>query len=437
MPLPRDDASAPARRDRWPRFVAAGVVAGAIGVAVVRAIPGEPDSALAAAVADARAFADSLDRTPDDGSSRSAVVRGYLIRQRDGLGSPFRLIDLARLDPRLAPPERARLALALLARTAALAPLPPAAPGALALAAAPATPPGGAALAATIERLVLDDPSPETLEAVRIAALVAGADGSLQPRAVPLVGATAVLVRDRLRARADAAAILAEAARRTGDALMLVTEQRVARRLASERPSLAEAAPDPRRVATRIAPIAREFAAVVTAARDTVPVPSLAVTWLSTVAERPRARAAPDRPPQPPVRLALQDAAALVGAVGDDDGAGRALRPLLAARHEESVAASLPAARADARGAATADVAALLVAQGMRTLAQESPWHPGLPLPAPDAVAAQLGLGSLRFGADVPRAWRAWYARELAHAISSLRIVFPFATVAGLHVRIG
>lgn len=420
--------------------MAVGVVACLIAAGITGA-RGEPRRHVRAALADARAFADSLDRATLAGHGHSAqgsVAVRYLARHRDGLGSPFRLADLARIDPRLTSEWRRRVVWALVARTAEQLPVPPAAAGALAVAVTgDSAERRGAALAREVSRTLESDRTPEALEALRIAALVASAEGALHPRAVPLVGTTAVLVRDRLLARSDAQRLLAAAAREDGDVPRLVAQWRAARSFASERPTLADARPDARRTAARVRPIATRLVALArTTDGASLPAPRVApVAMLSSVARRTPADVAV-RPPQPQLRLPFQDAVSLVRSIRGDAWRVRAA-PLLGATDEESFVAALGSARADGVVAPAADAAVLLVAQGLRSLAQESAWHPGVPLPAPEIVARRLGLASLRFGADVPTAWRAWYAQQFAQAVGSLRDVFPLVDVTGLHVRIG
>src|SRR5688572_27661839 len=56
------------------------------------------------------------DGGPGDDAQRAAVAWGYSERLTQGLESPFRLIESAARDPRLAPDERRTVAEALLGR---------------------------------------------------------------------------------------------------------------------------------------------------------------------------------------------------------------------------------------------------------------------------------------------------------------------------------
>ncbi|MCU0625224.1 MAG: hypothetical protein MUF21_01880 [Gemmatimonadaceae bacterium] len=422
----------------WPLHVVALVVFVLVLIGVLGSRRSDARSMTRAQLAAAARFADSVEaRVAVRGSplgGDDVLAWSYLARQRDALGSPFRLIDLARLDPRLRPHTRRQVAWALLARTAEAEALPPGAGDALAVAASADSVHGaGAALARAIARAVGDDRSPETLDALRIAALVAAADGVLHQRATPLVGATAVLVRDRLRARLDAQRVIAAAVRGDGDALQVVADWRAARLLQSEQPSLADAPADARRVAARVPVLVERL----TAAARTGAVTPVRASAPARVSAALRALPSVTRhPPRPQVRLPLMDAVSLVRAIRGD-GWRHGASAFAAATHEEAFVAALADARRDPVIQPAADVASILVAQGLRVVAQEVAWHPGLPTPEPATVVARLGLGSLRFGDEVPEEWRPWYAREVATAVASLRAVFPLTSVRGLQLRVG
>lgn len=368
----------------------------------------------------------------------AAIALGYLARAQAGLGSPFRLADLARTDPRLPTAWRPRVAHAILSRiardTAVMRPMPSALDIAMT---------GNAASGRQLLRVVdsvmaLEGDSPLALDALRIAAAQASARGVVRPGAVPLIDAAALMAFDRVRARRDVERAITAASRGDGDLLQVVALWRLERRFAVERPLLADPAPSPRRVAARIP----QTLAAIEAAMQTI---DSAVTPVG-VAPSPMtpnvARAlsllisVQTRPVQPQVRLSVLDARV----VATDRrllASPRVTRMLMAASNEESLLLSFAHAMSDSTIAPIAAAATLLASQGMRTLAQEAVYHPGVLALRPEQVAERLGLASLTFGRDVPNAWQAYYAREFASAVDAARLVFPRADFAGLNVHVG
>ncbi len=368
----------------------------------------------------------------------SALALSYLARLELGLGSPFRLIDLARSDPRLPAAWRPRVAHAILARIArdsgAMNPLASALDIAM-----PQSERAARALIHVIDSVMaVDGDSPLVLEALRIASAQATARGVLRAGVVPLINATALMAFDRVRARRDVAKVIAFASRDDGDLMQVVALWRSERRFAVERPLLADVAPAPRRVASRIPALRAVIERAVTQA-DTMTIP----VRVSPSPLSPNAAHALSllisirtRPPQPQVALGVIDARELAA----DRRAAyspRMARMLLSATNEESLVLTQAKAAHDSSLAPMAAAAVLLASQGMRALAQEAAYHPGVLTLRPEQVAERVGLASLTFGRDVPSAWQAFYAREFVGAVDALRTVFPRASFTGLHVRIG
>ena len=366
-----------------------------------------------------------------------AVALNYLARLELGLGSPFRLIDLARSDPRLPAAWRSRVAHALLARLRddrrAMRPAPHAFDVAV------WDDSGGAeALAKLVDSVMTTDPESRlALESMRIAAAQASARGVIRPGAVPLVGAAALLTYDRVRALRDADRVITAASRADGDVLQMVALWRTERRFMAERPLLADVTPPLRRVAMRVAPLV-EAMRVAMASRSTAgqspriasALPPSAASALSLLIS------VRTRPAQPQVRLSVLDTR-VVSANRAAATAPDVTRWLLSASNEEMLPIALSRAVQSPQLARYAPTAALLATQGLRTLAQEAPFHPGTLTLKASQVAGRLGLASLTFGADVPAPWQPYYAREFASAVDALRSVFPRARVAGLNVHIG
>ncbi len=365
-----------------------------------------------------------------------AVALSYLARIQLGLGSPFRLVDLARTDPRLPIAMRSRLAHAMLSRVArdrnAMQPLPHSLDAAIY-----ADSGAGRVLLHVVDSAMsADNDGLLTLEAVRIAAAQVSARGTLRAGAVPLIGAAALLSFDRQRARRDVERAIAAASRDDGDVLQVVALWRAERRFLVERPLLAEVAPAPRRIALRVPPLVMRMEAALRT-RDSV-APQMTLSPLSRNAATALSLliSVRTRPAQPQVRLSVLDARVLAY---DRRGATapRVTRMLLSATNEETLVMAVANASNDSVLAPLSATATLLASLGMRTLAQEMPFHPGTLALTADQVAARLNLASLTFGRDVPESWQPFYAREFANAVAAVRDVFPMATVAGLRVRIG
>ncbi len=394
---------------------------------------------------DGRHFADSLASSARAAPAATmpfpaAVALEYLARTQIGLGSPFRLADLARSDPRLPIAWRPRVALAILARlqgdSLAMHPLP----NALSIALATDSGSGVALLRMIDSVMTPEGDSPLVLESFRIAAAQASAHGLLRSGAVPLLDAAALLAYDRTRASRDLDRAVTAASRGDGDLLQLVSNWRRERRFSVERPLLAEVAPSSRRVAARV-PALLDAIRSALAVRDTL-TPSSALVVSAAPLPGNAARALSllisvrTRPAQPQVRLSVLD----TRVVAVDRGrvqAPAANRMLLGATNEETLVMTLATVAGDTALAPIAATAALLAAQGMRTLAQEAAFHPGMLTMRPEQVAERLGLGSLTFGRDVPASWRPFYAREFATAVDAVREVFPRARFTGLNVHIG
>ena len=397
--------------------------------------------AVRVALADGARFADSLAAVAHAKPSArisfpAALALGYFARAELGLGSPFRLVDLARTDPRLPIVWRPRVAHGILARlshdSASMRPDP----GALHVAMVADSGAGMALLQVVDSIMEFEGDSPLALDAVRIATAQANARGSVRQGVVPLLDAAALLAFDRVRARRDLERAIMAASRNDGDLLQIIALWRAERRFAVERPLLADTAPSSRRIASRV-PLM--LAAIEAAAKTryrglaSVAVPALPANAARALSMLISVR---QRPPQPQVRLSVLDAR-IVAADRDMALSPLISRLLQAATNEETLVMTLSNAAGDSLRAPMAAAAALLAAQGLRTLAQEEVFHPGTLVLRPEQVVERFGLASLTFGKDAPVSWRPFYAREFAAAVDALRDVFPRASFVGLNVHIG
>ena len=393
------------------------------------------------ALADGRRLDDSLNTSVRAArtthvSFASAIALGYFARLQLGLGSPFRLVDLARTDPRLPIAWRSRVALALLARLADDRGAMRVLPHAVDIAMVTDSGAGDALLGVVDSVMALEGDSPLALDAIRIAAAQESARGAMRPGAVPLLDAAALLAFDRVRARHDVERAITAASRADGDLLQVVANWRAERRLAVERPLLAEVTPSPRRIASRLPAMvaAMEHANQL---RDSAPRAPPAITLpVNAATAMSMLISVRTRPAQPQVRLSVLDAM-IVAADRRSASTPSIVHMLNAASNEETLAMAVALTAGDSVLSPMAAAATLLATQGMRTLAQEAPFHPGTLALKPEQVVARLGLASLTFGRDVPEAWQPFYAREFAAAVDALHDVFPRASFVGLNVRIG
>ena len=385
-----------------------------------------------------------LARAQASPSREEVIALGYLERHRLGLGSPFRLIDFALRDVRMSDSTRARLAAALLARTAAGA-------GYHVDAAALARysrAGGDSALwwsgthVARIERAVAGAADPRSGElAVRLAYTLASAERSA-PRALAGAAAgVAALVRDRELARADARRLLDEADRTRVAAVRLVPIWRAERRFLVEQPDLAPVDPRAAAAAVELAPLllaaVRADALAASEARVLRTQPTLLNAPLAL-----RLAAAADSlrtPPSAPVAVTTAAMRAHVAGADADAGARDARRRFTdrATTEESFVAEHVLLA---ARGALPRGVLAELAwrtAVALRPFAQEEVWLPGMRGAPPAALEERFGLRAVTFGAEVPEAWRPYYRRMLASAFADLTRVLPDVDLRGLRVYIG
>lgn len=421
----------------------------AAGVAYSRAPEPQLGRAVMAQLADGAWLADSLaasDRASNAATPASATVNarrnaraialGYLERQRLGLGSPFRLADQARQDPRLDSILRRRLGWALLARTmheggylvdaAVLAPLSPDA--------------GGAADAravrhlAFIERAMGSAGDPRAAElALRIAYRLAESERLLPVAGSRAVGPVLALVRDRITAAEDARRLLWSAQEQERDALDLLAEWRQFRELQVERPASES---HDRALEPTVATLAGELLDSLRVIAAGEPGDTSA-TLASSSASHPLlgedaarrlavlSRAAP--PLAPVVVSARAQRSGLPDAVRD--------RFLAGARNEEGLVAEHARLRhRSVAGAVTARIV-MNAAVALRTHAQAPVWFPGRGGPSATEIASALGLREVEFERGIPASWRPYHLAMLQRSFADLQAVLPAASLQGARVH--
>jgi len=400
-------------------------------------------------LAQGREFAFHLvaNRRADALTDQAVIALGYLERLRLGLGSPFRLIDYALHDPRLDDSTRTRLGWALLARTLDGAAYEV---DASTLDRAGAAWPGlrarvGPHHLELITSAVSEARDPRGGElAVRLAYLLAQAEGSVGRQAPELAAQVAALVRDRELARADALRLLLAAQASDTDPLELIPAWRAGRRFQVERPPLEPLPYREEQKAVELAPrLAAGLRALGPRLADASPRPAPPPASLLTrpVAQRLAELAdSLNAPPQTPVVLAvdvrrreLLDMPGLTPAA-----AGARERFFMRARNEERFAAEYALLLADDPSAAQSlSRSALAAAVALRAYAQEEVWFPGFGGPSTRELEERFGLAAVRFDPDVPSAWRPYYRRMLAQSLADLQRVLPALDTRGLRVHFG
>ncbi len=395
--------------------------------------------------------------TPREVERGDAIALGYLERHRLGLGSPWRLIDFALADDRLADSTRHQVAWAILARTianedneryeGALDYLAAEAPGAQSG--------RGQAHAAMIDSVIAQAADPRTGElALRLAYSIAAAEQSVSAQGAMVGTHAAALARDRELARRDAMALIRAAEAAGVDPIWLVAPWRSERRFAAERPVL-----EPTSTESEVAAI-RDVARVLDAIREIAAMASVEQVADTAQSRRARVSASSDSsesllspvaatrlaelaakhgaPPQAPVILAIRGYRSRMLA-GSRSDARIAHREAFIERvaNEESLVAEYALLEANGAAGPFADLAVLAAAVSLRPYAQEEVWFPGMPGGSVADLKARFGLASVSFDDDVPSEWRPFYLRTLAQGIEDLRRVLPSLSLEGAGIHFG
>lgn len=401
----------------------------------------------------ARTLTDRLaSLAPEELTDAQVIALGYQERARLGLGSPFRLMELALNDPHLTREERHTVAYALLARAheGQTYEVDPRVLDLVRLAGVDQHVGTGERQLELIERVIAIAPTPAAGERlVRVAYALAGAERTASSRFPSIVAHVAALVADRRRAREDADRLLAAARTARISPLDLVVTWRAERRFVTEWPAMTElsaaeeeaVAANAPRTAVALRAISQRLAySTGFSGPAAAPSPPASPTLLSRgTAERLLAIAeGRDQPPQAPISVAL-----LINRIGYLDGAGanedrrtHRLAFLDGAYSEERFAAGL--VLQDSLAAVEAARRRLIELQAavfFRVWNQEQPWFPGDAAPAARDLLARFGLADVQFGRAVPESWRPYYRRTLGIALADLERVLPTASVRGLTIR--
>jgi hypothetical protein len=426
-----------------------------VGLLVVAVILGSldesrtrvPDSARNSMRA-ASAFYDSLVPTTRgiadaaDVSDSAVVQLGYLERLRLGLGSPFRLVHFALVDPRLDDASRRRLAWGLLDRTRrgddyVIDPVVLDGMGPWFDSTHFAT---GADHLAFIRRTIDDADDPRTGElAVRLAYDIAVAERTVREPAARIATQVAALERDRLLAMRDVGALFARARGAQTDPLEQLVIDRRERRFRIENPPAIQLSSQLEGEAMDAVPHLLERIRRLGAGEADVgtPVELARYSVLGAASAARLAQLGAELPPQTPVAVALQVARpSLIVVRGGPSVERRRLAE--EALNEETLTgryAALLTSDDSARREPT--LAVLASAVQLRAYAQEEPWFPGMPGPSASEVASRFGLREISFDPSVRASWRPYYARMIGASIADLQRVLPALSLSGLGIRFG
>ncbi|HEY0972597.1 MAG TPA: hypothetical protein VGE02_16635 [Gemmatimonadales bacterium] len=441
-----------------PRFARWLALVAAVAAAIVLALRA-PGSAVGPeterAFMSARAFRAELveraERPPRTAADTAGLLSlGYLERARVGLGSPFRLADMALADPRL--PDSTRRATAWTILTMVFDGDIYQTDGVVLDSAfvSRATANGegsGAAQLRQIARTVARAGDPRAGElAVRFAYQLAEAERLVRGTAGLAAARAAAQLRDRELARDDLLHLL-RAARDDGrDPLSLLPAWRVARRFAVEQPVLGttDAARQGEAVALApellaelrrlsVPPADPALAASAAQAPGEEVVRLLSPRAASHLASLPQVRSLPPRAPVVVTMNASRERA--TGEDGVEPGVRAARQRLLGAATEEALVAEH--ARLGGRLGMRLAQATLWAATELRSYGQEEPWFPGSGGPSVAELRARHGIASVSFDREVPAEWRPYYRRMLASAVEDMQRTLPAFSVKGMGVHFG
>ncbi len=339
----------------------------------------------------------------------AAIGAAYRERVRLGLGSPFRVIEIAAYDPRLSDRDREELLEQLFERVldgntyemGATLPL---------------------AHYRVIEHALGSTYDPRIAElAVNLAYEAAVNDSTVTPELQYAATSTIALMRDRALAQHDARYVRDVAHAQDTEAYVLVPAMRAQRALLLEQPLMPSLNMEAQAAAQKLAGML--IGGVRQAARSPQPFTMHKETseLPKDVAERILAlQTRVERPPQSALIIAM-----------------RAAQLPYAARDEETFVAELALINENTA------LAAQRAAIALRPFAQER-MYPHEPVPARvrererdrARFLADFGI-TLKFKADVPEAQQPHYARVLHNALSDLQLALPGVSLTGLTLEVG
>ncbi len=395
------------------------ILAGAMAIVLSLVVATRRAAVTAERLQSARRALAALADGPSEAAGRAPIAWGYAERMRLGLESPFRLIEAASRDPRLTLDERQTVAWALLA-TLLRGESHQVDPAALDLLARGSDVPGEAHLALIESRISgADDPRVAEL-ALRFAYALAVSERTIASSGQTLIAQAAALIADREIARREAGQMLR--ATQANGLIATIAEARRRHELYLERPVLMVPSPALEQRAIELVPgilaelrgLDRPISESVQSADSVGELPSL----LFTSARRSL--------PSAVVRVTTRR---FLPALRAELSPGAVSRIAQANNGEMFVSATAGSwSRSQRRHIGRLQMA---VAVATRTHAQEPIWF------AVDATpsAAQMGVRSVSFDAEVPTQWRPYYLASLDRGIRNLKVVFPDLRLEGVNVR--
>ncbi|HSL68783.1 MAG TPA: hypothetical protein VK864_01010, partial [Longimicrobiales bacterium] len=435
---------------RWIRLFSLGSLAFLASVAGCRS---DAERRLAGSVLrelDQAATATSAWMAAAPSADSAATAVGYLERLRLGLGSPFRLVDLAQHDPRLSPALRNRLSWAILGRVlrGESYTIDPTVLDRAGTIGAQSWPGIGRAHLSLIERTIANADSGRAAElGLRLGYAMASAEKLVSSEAPQLVGWVAALVTDRELAQTDAERLL-QAVSEQGDVdLSLVTSWRAVRRFGVEQPRIGALPPE-----LELAAI--EIANDVLASLRELGLEYVAHGLPAWNAEKRVGRsllsdAVGDRllaiedtlelPPVTPIVIVANQLARETVRLPWLSDRERTARNRFNARatNEENFVVELARLKPESAHDGALARAAVQAAVALRAYAQEPVWFPGMSAPGPRDLQERYGLAAVTFDPAVPTHWRPYYRRMLAQSLDDLFRVLPALRLDGLRVHFG
>jgi len=388
--------------------------------------------------------ADRAGSLPDD----VVISLGYVERLRLGLGSPFRLAEMALRDPRLGEASRREVAWALLARTleGEAYEIDAVALDRAGVAGIASWPGLGRHHLALIEGAIAEARDPRSGElAVRLAYRLAAMEGSLPERAPVHATRAAALIRDRELARRDVERLLRSAEAVQGDPLAAISQWRGERWLLVEQPAMTPLTANGEREALEQAPrLAQALRQLgprlgdVTERRQTLPDVNPSLLSDATAARLAALADSLNMPPQAPVAIAARTYREELMQQPWLTAEERARRESFTelADEERFVAGYAQLVRRSPHDAAPS-LAALWAAVALRAYAQEPVWFPGFGGPTTRQLQERFGLASVEYAPGLPAEWRPYYRGMLQLALQDMQRVLPALDVRGLTVRFG
>jgi hypothetical protein len=386
------------------------------------------------------------ERAGDVPADEGVIGLGYAERLRLGLGSPFRLVEMALRDPRLSEEARQQVAWALLGRTLTgeAYEIDPVALDRIGLGHMTHWPGVGRHHLRIIESAIAESRDPRSGElAVRLAYKLAAMEGSVPEQAPRIAARTAALLRDRELARADVVRLLRSAEAAQDDPLRAIGRWRADRHFRVEAPALTALPESAEREALELAPrLAQSIRMLVprlaegTVAR-TAPAELRPSLLTPAVAARLEQIAdSMNMPPQAPIAIAARTyRQELVRQpwLTDEERAERQ-RYSESTTEERFVARHGQLVRRSPWDAAPS-LTALWAAVSLRPYAQEQVWFPGFGGPTARELEERFGFAHVRFADDVPAEWRPYFRSMLESAMRDMQRVLPALDVRGLGIR--